>query len=138
MNYIYTGWFLDPNQLRQALCGLPSHRLSKEIATPHVTLAFRPKEVFSSCFGTRATITAIGYGNDGENEGLLVTVQPEAEPLRQVLSSVSVPHITLSTSDTGKPVNTAKLDFIPISPIVLNGIYGGCRYNGILTLTPKK
>ena len=125
MNYLYTGWFLDPRDLETALAPLGLSHLQNPIACPHVTLQFLPEAVPTALFGTTARITVVGYGNDGKNEGVQVRVEPEDPELQKLLESVRVPHITLSVSPEGKPVNTGRLRFTPVEPITLTGTFGG-------------
>lgn len=118
MKIIYTGWFISPKELQKA-------SLEKIIEYPHLTLAFKPKDAFLNKFGTVATIKIIGYGNDGDNEGYLCEITPEDEFLKNQIKDIKVPHITLSVSADGKPVNTSGLDFYPIDkPFIIKGVYG--------------
>jgi len=123
--YLYIGFFIEPESFSALVGRVRRSPLPCPVLRPHVTLCFKPGEVDSMLFGEKAKITAVGYGNDGENEGLLVTVEPENDRLRQMAAELAVPHITIATSETGKPVNTAKLRFEPIEPIVMSGIFGG-------------
>ena len=83
----------------------------------------------------------IGYGNDGKNEGLLVElVSVEIPDINDIFcdvhemyllaKSIPVPHITLSVSKDGKPVDTGKLNFdqpIPdeFKDQIIIGTFGG-------------
>lgn len=128
--YKYHGCFIDKHLLKEAInnSALNQFRkeLEKEIEFPHITFKFAPKDedVAVSLFGESIKFIAIGYGNDGQNEGLLVKVQSENPWLQEKIDQIAVPHITLSTSATGKAFNTAKLDFQEIKPIEMTAIYG--------------
>lgn len=85
--------------------------LSKKTTNQHVTLAFRPQEDFlrEDLLGKSFPVKLVGYACSLENEGYRVTIPEELE------SSQQVPlHITVSTSEFGKPVNTGYLKFEPI------------------------
>lgn len=99
---IYVGLFLE-----EPLQG----KLSKQTMNQHVTLAFRPEEGFlkedllGKCFNVRL----VGYGCSLDNEGYQVTIPEELKNTQQVPL-----HITVSTSEYGKPVKTGYLLFHPI------------------------
>lgn len=121
----YTGCFLGPELLQKCLKGYSRQTLSRKIANPHVTFAYHPETVPSELFGQTVTVRAIGYGCDGENEALLVEFDDLPEPLRLYAEAIAVPHITLSISESGKAVNSRMLNFNPITPFVLDGVFGG-------------
>lgn len=99
---IYVGLFLD-NQLDGCL--------SKKTVNQHVTLAFRPQEGFlqEDLLGKPFQVRLVGYACDLNNEGYRVEIPGELKSNQQVPL-----HITVSTSDSGKPVNTGYLKFQPI------------------------
>lgn len=133
MSVIYNALFVD-NEERKKLLTIGSKHLSKIIAEPHVTLHFRPtaENTYSNLWGGKATLKVVGYANDGKNEGVLVKVKAE-DPLLQVLfDSVKTPHITISVSDDGKPVDTAKLDFQLCDPITVKATFGAFVSTGHL------
>ena len=68
---------------------------------------------------------AIGYANNGTNEGLLVELKTKNLRLFKMSKNIPVPHITLSVSQTGLAVDTKSLPFQPIKPFSLHAIYGG-------------
>lgn len=75
----------------------------------HVTLAFRPSDdvwaQLESYINTEVEVEIVGYGNDGQNEGLLVE-------FNSVPYFNNAPkHITLSTAKGAFPVNTKNLEF---------------------------
>ncbi len=137
MKYKYIGCFLDFDMLHASIAQLPQKRLFRVIAQPHVTFAYKPETVDTSLFGQSLTLTVTGYGNDGENEGLRVQVQTENEKLQAMADAIAVPHITLSVSETGKPVNTAKLNFSPIEAFGLTGVFGGFCFDGSVDTQAK-
>lgn len=135
--FIYTGWFTDPAVLYDAVRGIRTDPLEREIAHPHITSVFRPQQVDRSLFGLPIKIRMIAYGNDGSNEGVLVQAASDDARMTRLLSQIAVPHITLAVSADGKPVNTGKLTFRQIEPIEIIGIYGGFSQNGEVIITPQ-
>ena len=119
----YSGLFVDNN----AVLANIQPQLKNVIPDMHVTTNFQPggKEVRLDQVGTQAKITAIGYGNDGKNEGLLVKVEAEDPEIQAAIDVVPVPHITLSVADDAHPKDTDKLDFKPLEkPFEITGTYG--------------
>ncbi len=129
-NYRYIGCFVPAEQLFEQVQKLGKKRLGKIISTPHVTFAYRPESVDESLFGERILVRAVGYGSDGVNEGLLVELHTDNERLAGMAARLPVPHITLSLGPDGKAVNTRFLDFAPISPFELEGVFGGYDMRG--------
>lgn len=125
MSIIYNALFIDSAD-KDKLLTISSQHLSKIIAEPHVTLHFRPvgANVYSNLWGSKAELTVVGYANDGKNEGVLVKIKAEDPILQSLYSSVETPHITISVSDDGKPVDTAKLDFQLCDPVTLHATFG--------------
>ena len=114
---VYEGFFI-----RETL----PHKLAKDIEYKHITTAFRPNHVHEDLYGTEAKFMIIGYGNDGKNEGYLVKlVSCESQVLIDLFNNISIPHITLSTSIEGKPVDTANIQFTPYDGGVVTAIFGG-------------
>lgn len=128
--YRYIGFFVSQQEvLRCALLINGEKRLSRVIEHPHITLAYMPVDANESLFGQIAEITLVGYANDGMNEGFLVEVSSACSELDSMLKAVSVPHITVSVSEDSKAVETADLNFEPIKPIKINGVFGGFTHN---------
>lgn len=124
---IYTGAFVDSEEIERKLeeCGIERTKLSRQIKDTHVTFQFRPKEVDETMFGFPVDIRVIGYGVNPQNEGLLVEITSANETVQKLCDQVKVPHITLSVSEDGKPVNTCYINFNPIKkPFSIMGIYG--------------
>ena len=100
--------------------------LEKDIQNKHITTEFRPKQTHQDLYGKTATFKVIGYGNDDKNEGFKVEmVSCEDVALKELFDNIPLPHITLSVSNDGKPVNTAKLDFQPVNGQIVTGKFGG-------------
>lgn len=126
--YIYIGAFVSSKQLKN----ISGNRLAREIVNPHVTFKFRPDHVNTSLFGKEVHIKVIGYGNDGINEGVKVKLYAKNPELQKLADKVEIPHITLSVSEQGKPVNTRFLSFKQIEePITITGIFGGFSPEGV-------
>lgn len=96
-------------------------KLENDIELKHVTTEFRPKVTHEEFYGSTAVFEVIGYGNDSINEGYLV--KPISGDAIGLLDSVEVPHITLSVSTEGKPVNTKNLDFHPCERFQINATF---------------
>ncbi len=126
----YIGCFLDSEELAGMVALLGKERLARVIANPHVTFRYQPDTVDSGLFGEKVLVTAVGYGCDGENEGLKVELQMENPRLAKLAEAIAVPHITLSVSKDGESVNTRYLDFTPIAPFTLTGVFGGYTLSG--------
>lgn len=127
---IYTGAFVDSKDLERKLeeYGVERTKLWRQIQDTHVTFQFRPKEVDETLFGLPVDIRVIGYGVNPQNEGLLVEVTCANETVQKLCDQVEVPHITLSVSEDGKPVNTRYVDFVPIkTPFTVRGVYDAFR-----------
>lgn len=108
-NIIYWGVFFTPEEL--AANGF-SGRLPKRILCPHITFEFRPKvmpEDFLSLLGKPVDIIVTGYACNDDNEGLEIEIP---QWLKKWYRGANIPHITVSVSQTGKPVNTANLNFV--------------------------
>lgn len=113
MGIIYWGLFLKNDM---------TGSLTRDVKHQHVTFAFKPHCIPSHLFGTQCNVTVIGYANDGENEGYLVEI-PNA--LKTFYENDAPPHITISISETGKPVNTGKLHFKPCARRTIQCVIGG-------------
>lgn len=116
MKVIYEGFFVINNL---------DSTLKKDIELKHITTEFKPNKTHEHLYGQYATFRAIGYGNDGINEGLKVEmVSCENEELKQLFDNIEIPHITLSVSSKGKPINTKNLDFNQDSNIIIKCKFG--------------
>ena len=117
MHPIYEGFFIKED--------LPS-KLAKNIEYKHVTTEFKPARSHEDLYGITARFAITGYGNDDKNEGYLVKlVSCESDELVELFNSISVPHITLSTSIDGKPVNTKNLNFDSFDGGIITATFGG-------------
>lgn len=120
---VFAGVFVEPDELYHKI----QPTLEKTVKNPHVTTSFKPNisQLNLEQIGSGAKIYAIGYGNDGKNEGLLVKVEAEEPAIQQACDGLETPHITLSTSKHGRAVDTANLEFSPLEkPFELTGTYG--------------
>lgn len=128
--YIYTGVFFQFDEIRKDLdfyC--TSNRLAKVIEHPHVTFTYKPDEVHPELFGREVVFRVVGYANDGKNQGIKVKVARMATDLLSEYETIKVPHITISVSADGKPVDTANLHFEDIEEtFCIAGRYGA--YDG--------
>lgn len=125
MHPIYEGFFVKED--------LPS-KLAKNIEYKHITTEFKPARSHENSYGIVAKFAITGYGNDSKNEGYSVKlVSCESDELVELFNSISVPHITLSTSIDGKPVNTKNLKFDSFDGDIITATFGGFLGKPILT-----
>lgn len=141
MKYIYTGVFFDSAELVSKFACFASfieeETLSNVIENPHVTFTYKPKDVRKDLLGKPVRFRVIGYACDGKNQGLQVEVLSIHSSLLSEYGTIKVPHITISVSEDGRPVDTGKLDFKPISvPFEVVGTYGVFTNDGILLKNP--
>lgn len=134
-SFKYIGCFVDFKQFHTYIDGIRKHPLQKNIEYPHVTFAYKPETVDTDLFGTEIAITIIGYGNDGENEGVLVTLTTDHGRLNEMIKQIAVPHITIAISKGAEAVNTKNLYFEAIEPVAITGIMGGYLENGTVCLS---
>lgn len=125
IEYEYIGCFFDYAELFDLIKDIRVNPLKNEKQKPHVTFKYKPDTINTDLFGEEISVNIIGYGNDGENEGLLVTLTSESKELTEMIQQIPVPHITLAVSDNGKAVNTRYLDFTAIEPRKISGFYNG-------------
>lgn len=135
----YTGVFLE----RESLYTLVSKkfgdsRLHQGVLYPHITFQYMPQTIRYDLFGEKAEFSVIGYGKDELNEGLLVEWQSGSLALKKEFAQICIPHITLSFSEYGHAVNTRYLDFRPIAPFTISGIFGGFTKNGDCPVFTRK
>ena len=120
---LYAGIFLEP----ESLYSKAPATLARRITQPHITTGFRPgaEQLHLGQLGSSAKIIAVGYGNDGKNEGLLVQIEAEDPEIQAACDALEKPHITLSIAKGAAAKNTANLEFAPLDePIELTGRYG--------------
>lgn len=106
--------------------------LEELIEMQHVTFGFKKKLPEDLPWGTEFDVLFVGYGNDGINEGYAVELPRELDDWYQ---GAEQPHMTVSVSPDGKPVDTAFLEFElldePFSVPMRFGCYGrGAYYFG--------
>lgn len=99
--------------------------LDKVVIWQHITFGFKTEypEFLHGKFVENIKI--VGYGNDSKNEAYLVELP---EWTKKYYHKTTKPHITLSTCWSGKPVDSAKLDFSPIESTIEYGVFG--YFNG--------
>ncbi len=135
-DYEYIGCFIPRDELLSRIAGIERSPLASPVLNTHITVAYQPDQVNKKLFGTIIDFVVDGYGNDGENEGLLVHLSSKNEELNEMIRRIPRPHITLTVSKTGEAVNTRFLDFHPVYPVKMSGIFGGCAYTGTIVLEP--
>lgn len=120
---VYAGIFVEPDELYSKI----QPTLYQKVKDPHVTTSFKPQapQINLEQIGSSARIYAVGYGNDGKNEGLLVEVEADDPIIQQACDALETPHITISVSEDGQAKDTAFLDFSPLEePFEITGKYG--------------
>lgn len=139
MKYIYTGVFFDAAELSEKFDKyVGKETLSNIIKNPHVTFTFRPNSVDISLLGKPVCFNVTGYACDGKNQGLSVEVSLIHAGLSSEYQTIKHPHITISVSEDGKPVDTGKLCFTPISEsFEIVGKYGVFTDTGVLFSDPN-
>lgn len=124
-SFHYTGLFFDAKELWQKISPYRREPLETTIDHPHVTFAYRPEEADRSFFGTEILVTITGYGNNGRNEGVLVSLCSDVPELQSMIDEIEIPHITISVARDAEAVATRFLHFKAIPEIQITGKYGG-------------
>lgn len=132
----YLAYFVSAEELFHKLSGFGTPCLERPITYTHVTFEYLPEEVDRSLFGDTVQIQVIGYGKNQENEGVKISLHSENPVLQKMYEDIAVPHITLSVSADGKAVNTSDLEFEPIEPFEITGVFGGF-VDGLNTILTK-
>ncbi len=109
-------------------------RLHQDVFYPHITFQYMPKIIQKELFGEEAEFRVVGYGNDGLNEGLCVEWLSGSIRVKQLFDEIKIPHITLSYTEYGSAVNSRYLDFKPITPFNICGVFGGFTKTGSNTV----
>lgn len=122
MKVIYEGVFFNPEELKETL-GVEEFELAREIKNPHVTFVFRPEKPASHLYGEKVRFKVTGYACDGKNEGVAVNLVSSSKKIEELYKRIAVPHITLSVSRDGKPVDTGRLTFHPIDGPEIQGTF---------------
>lgn len=135
--FVYVGCFLKFDTFHATISCVRKRPLENIVLNPHVTFMYKPDKVILPLFGEKIKVTAIGYGNDGNNEGLKVRLKANNPIIQSMISKIEVPHITIAVSGGGKPVNTKNLCFEVIDPIELEGEYGGYTKFGEIILESR-
>ncbi len=133
MKILYTGLFVDSRELHEKIKNIPgAKRLERLVENPHVTLWYYRdghKEIPTSEYGRIVDIRIVGYANDGSNEGVKIELtgidrSNGQDKLSGIVDDNKTHHITISLGPDAKAVDTGMLDFVPIEPIELTGIFG--------------
>jgi hypothetical protein len=158
---IYEGFFLTASK------GFKGS-LEREIENKHITTDFfgsnSDKPTHPEFYGMSATFKIIGYANDGKNEGFLIDKDSikitadytfdeakgefrknDPKLIKNFIKFYNeamkdrIPHVTLSVSKDGKPVDTKDLEFEPVrTPFTCSAIFAGYTDKGELTINFKK
>lgn len=130
----YAGIFLDLSQ-NPNIKNISRHILANRIVHQHITLIYKPEssQPFLDLVGEMAIVKVVGYAASEENEGLQVEILSDNRQIREMVTKISVPHITLSISEDGKAKNTCNLPFEPILPFYVYGRFGIMWETGELT-----
>lgn len=126
----YEGIFFDEEAIK-LIRFLEGNHLLKPIDNVHCTFKYHPNEdeIFDEIVGKEFEIDLIGYGCDGQNSGFEIKLPNELDSFfinyEKNSNDKKIPHITVSLAKGAKAVNTAYLDFIPLSKeVVLKGKFG--------------
>lgn len=111
-NIIYAGVFFDVTVVEATVNQNGSVTLEKEIALPHVTLAFRPSDEemqqLYSLVGKEIKVSLDEYAYNNRNAGFKVSIVTPNSVVEGFLKG-KLPHITTSVGAEGRPVDTPKL-----------------------------
>jgi len=137
MKVIYEGIFIAKEEIL-AIAEKHGERLAKVIEHPHVTTRFKPIYTMNSLYGTPCDIIITAHGCNGKNEGFKVHVVSDDEAINRMVGQVEHPHITISVSEDGKPVDTAKLvssrKMRRCKEVVkVKGVFGAFTPEGVIT-----
>lgn len=137
-NFIYVGCFVNYHDLQKKVNSIRMVHLFRQIHNPHITFDYKPESVDESIFGKKIKIKIIGYGYNEDNEGVKVELHSSDSEIEKMIKRIPVPHITLSVSAKGKPVNTKNLIFNAVEPIEIEGTYGGYTSSGEVVTSVSK
>ena len=114
---IYYGVFFDRADVSETADALRDGQgafpLAKEIAMPHITFGFRRAVPFSFVTGADVRVRCIGYGNDGRNEAILVSLDDDCS-FENAYRGVDAMHVTVSVSEGTAPSNSAYIPFAAV------------------------
>ena len=120
MKIVFEGIFFDRDEVLKLAELIGTERLEHVAKHPHVTTSIYPKKVLESyTIGEKVKCEIVGYGNDGQTEGVLVKL-PEGKPCNN-----TIPHIMISNVEGAKTADTSLLVFemLPQS-VYLEGTFG--------------
>lgn len=129
MKVIYAGIFFDEKESSK-LISKSSKILDKKINNPHVTLQFGggeclPKEII----GQKVILRVVGEGSTEDNQGFEIIIP---DKLNDFYKGASTPHITISVSQKGKPINTKDVIFNKIESFEIVGKIGYFTNEGVI------
>ena len=131
----YVGIFFNKVEVyAKAGSQISDERLSRQVCYPHITLLYKPSQINYDLFGKKNVFTVIAYGNDGINEGFLVSWKNGDAEVKSIFDQITIPHITLSVSLHGKQINTRYLEYEKIEPFEIEGLFGGVTYGDELVI----
>ena len=124
------GCLLSPAETDRLFIWLGDKRLNSVVDSPHVTLAFLPDVICERSIGTEVLWNVVGYGNDGQNEGVLVELAQAPDELLNEITLRREHHVTLSLANGAHAKDTAGLKFSPVKPLKIKTVYGLCTCEG--------
>ena len=136
--YHYIGCFLQREELFARVDAISREHLFRMLPAPHATFVFCPDQVDESLFGEKIRVRATGYGNNGANEGLEVKLYSTNRTIAEMIDRIEIPHITLSVGKGAKPYDTRFLEFHPIEPFELEGVFGGYIEGGTVIINRER
>jgi len=128
--YLYIGCRASSDEASRIWDEVGGARLAHVVPEPHVTLDFLPRVAYEESFGSAVVWDAVGYANDGRNEGLLVEPAWAESRLWPALRLRARHHMTLSLAEGAAAKDTAKLSFAPLEPFRITSTYGASTYDG--------
>ncbi len=138
MNKIkYIGCFFEKELIEKSTELQKHERLFRIIENPHITFHYRPAIIPYELFGETVSVNVIGYGRNSENEAFEIEFTNLPESLTALAKRIKKPHITISVSKKGEAVNSGDLEFLPIPPFSIQGVFGGMTEDGIVCTKPK-
>lgn len=123
----YKGIFFD-EETSKKLEELQQNPLESPVQDMHITFKFGELDEYpAELMQQDVEVRLVGYGCDGKNSGFEVALPDDIEA--KYYKGNRPIHITVSigtvNGERGKPVDTAKLDFEPLTePIMVSGRFG--------------
>ena len=129
----YQGIFFDEATSKRIISIQPSP-LAEPVSDMHVTFRFGELEMYpKELMNKNIELKVVGYGCNGKNSGFEVEL-PEDIEAKYYKGNRPI-HVTVSigtvNGERGKPVDTAKLKFLPLRrPITIKGKFGYFVFGG--------